>query len=215
MILSAQNASACQDTIGLRLSQPSKMPCLSWSIPAQSCNVGSKLASVKGSVCHDCYALKNFYRMPNVKKTLSERETQMEDPRWAESMVARILLEDRTGFFRWFDSGDVPSLKALRNIVRIAIALPHIKFWLPTKEYSLISKYVSLYGKFPSNLNVRLSAYMVDQEGPNSLAERLGVTTSEVTTGEGTCPAPNQGNKCGDCRNCWDPAIKTVSYRLH
>lgn len=215
MILSEKTASACQDTLGIRLSAPSKMPCRAWSVPAQSCNVGSKLASVKGSVCYKCYALSGFYRMPNVKKTLSEREEQMEDPQWAASMIARILLEEKSGFFRWFDSGDIASLKVLRNIVRIAIALPQIRFWLPTKEYAIVQEYHELYGSFPENLNVRLSAYMVDKAGPNTLAKRLGVTTSEVSSVGGDCPAPSQGNKCGDCRRCWDKSQQTVTYHLH
>ena len=27
-----------------------------------------------------------------------------------------------------------------------------------------------------------------------------------------TCPAPSQGGQCGDCRQCWDPKVKVVSY---
>ena len=30
-----------------------------------------------------------------------------------------------------------------------------------------------------------------------------------------SCPAPSQGGKCLDCRQCWDPNIKTVSYGKH
>lgn len=216
MILSAQNSSACKDTLGIRLSAPSKMPCRSFSISAFACNVGGKLAEVKGSVCFDCYARKGFYQMPNVKEALAKRQEQMESKEWAASMIARILLEEKSGFFRWFDSGDLASLKVLRNIVRIAIALPQIRFWLPTKEYRIVQQYRELYGAFPPNLNVRLSAYMVDKAGPNSLAEKLGVTTSEVSSeGKGDCPAPKQGNKCGDCRSCWDKNTQTVTYNLH
>lgn len=199
----------------LSLSQPSKMPCQGWSIPATACKVGSKLAQVEGSICYDCYALKGFYRMGNVQSALAERLQQMDSPLWVDSMVAKIKATEKSGFFRWFDSGDLQSMAHLKKIVRIAIALPEIRFWLPTKEYTLISEYVELFGSFPQNLTVRLSAYMVDKAGPNSLAEHLGVTTSEVSTQSGTCPAPTQGNKCGDCRNCWDKSVQTVVYKLH
>ena len=39
----------------------SKMPGLSYSLPAWECKTGSKLRKVKGSVCASCYALKGNY----------------------------------------------------------------------------------------------------------------------------------------------------------
>ena len=44
---------------------------------------------------------------------------------------------------------------------------------------------------------------MIDQEAPESWPN-----TSTVSTTSRTCPAPDQDNACGDCRACWDPAIK-------
>ena len=49
------------------LSRPSKMPSYAWSISARRCNVGSKLAKVKGSVCEGCYALKGRYMLAILK----------------------------------------------------------------------------------------------------------------------------------------------------
>ena len=198
----------------------SKMPCKSWSVTALACKVGSKLAQVPGSVCFDCYALKGFYRMSNVGETLHKRLDLMALPGWHKVMIEKIRREEKSGFFRWFDSGDVRDLRNLKDIVRIALALPDIRFWLPTKEYGIISEYWELYGPFPSNLTVRLSGYMVDKEGPRLLAENMGVTLSECHTkqpleGASECPAPSQGNKCADCRACWDKKTKVVSYRLH
>ena len=185
-----------------------------------ACKTGSKLAQVEGSVCHGCYALKGFYRMTNVYTALANRLDQMSNHEWVPAMIEKIRTEERTGFFRWFDSGDLQNLKNLKDIVRIALALPKVKFWLPTKEYGIVSEYLERYATFPANLNIRLSGYMVDKAGPNLLAESLGVTTSEVHSEDSTpagytCPAPTQGNKCLDCRACWKATVKTVSYRLH
>lgn len=199
----------------LTLSKPSKMPCQSWSVPALACQTGSKLAQVPGSVCNGCYALKGFYRMPNVQKVLSERLALMASPNWVPEMIELIKNTEKSGFFRWFDSGDLQSLKNLKDIVRIAIALPSIRFWLPTKEFAFVSEYIEKYGNFPDNLTVRLSAYMVDKAGPNLLAENLGLTTSEVKTEGETCPSSKQGNKCLDCRACWDKKVQTVIYKKH
>jgi len=205
----------------LTLSDTSKMPCKSWSVTALACGIGSKLAQVVGSVCHGCYALKGFYRMPNVSNVLHNRLALMKQAGWVKAMITKIRDEEKSGFFRWFDSGDLQSLSNLKDIVRIAIALPSIRFWLPTKEFGIVSEYFELYGSFPENLNVRLSGYMVDKDGPNSLAETLGVTTSEVATNpqpsetQRICPSSQQGNKCLDCRTCWQPTVQTVVYRLH
>ena len=159
--------------------------------------------------------------MPAVASTLHNRLALMKQSGWVKAMIAKISAEEKSGFFRWFDSGDLQSLKNLKDIVRIALALPNIRFWLPTKEYSIVSEYYELYGPFPHNLTVRLSAYMVDKDGPNSLAENMGLTTSEVhtkesdTKGKHNCPSSQQGNKCLDCRACWSPTVQTVVYRLH
>ena len=55
------------------LSRPSKMPSYAWSISARRCNVGSKLAKVKGSVCEGCYALKGRYMFSNTQDALERR----------------------------------------------------------------------------------------------------------------------------------------------
>ena len=205
----------------LTLSDTSKMPCKSWSITALACKTGSKLAQVAGSVCHGCYALKGFYRMPNVSNTLHNRLSLMAESGWVKAMVTKIKAEEKSGFFRWFDSGDLQSLKNLKDIVRIALALPQIKFWLPTKEYGIVSEYFELFGAFPENLTVRLSAYMVDKSGPDSLAAAMDLTTSEVSANpqpsetQRVCPSSKQGNKCLDCRACWSKDVQTVVYRLH
>jgi hypothetical protein len=205
----------------LTLSDTSKMPCLSFDVTALACKVGSKLAQVEGSVCFKCYALGGFYRMPNVASANEKRLSLMGQKRWAETMIAKIQKEESSGFFRWFSSGDLQSLKNLKDIVRIALALPEISFWLPTKEYGIVSEYYELYGPFPENLTVRLSAYMVDKSGPDSLADSMDLTTSEVATNpqpsadKAVCPSSTQGNKCLDCRACWSKDVHTVVYRLH
>ena len=43
------------------LTRTSKMPGLSYSLPAWECKTGSKLRKVKGSVCASCSALKGNY----------------------------------------------------------------------------------------------------------------------------------------------------------
>lgn len=203
-------------TVSFTLSAPSKMPCRSFSLPLRVCNVGSKLAKKPGTICAECYAAEGNYKFGNVQKALDARLIAFESASFVPEMIEKIRKEERSGFFRWFDSGDIPDWKGLLKIVQIAIALPKIRFWLPTKEYALVQRYVETVGPFPENLTVRLSAYIVDGPAPVALAQRLGVVTSTVTSDAAlaTCPAPKQGNKCQDCRACWLSG-SNVSYLLH
>lgn len=203
-------------SVPFTLSAPSKMPCRSFSLPLSVCTVGSKLAKKEGTICSLCYAASGNYRFGNVQRALDARLNAFNSPSFVSEMVAKIKKEEKSGYFRWFDSGDVPNWKGLLKIVQIALALPDIRFWLPTKEYALVQRYASTVGAFPANLTVRLSAYLVDGPAPLALASRLGVVTSTVTSKptEATCPAPKQGNQCRDCRACWKSSAN-VAYLLH
>ena len=203
-------------SVPFTLSAPSKMPCRSFSLPLSVCTVGSKLAKKEGTICSLCYAGSGNYRFGNVQRALDARLSAFNSPSFVPEMIAKLKKEEKSGYFRWFDSGDIPSWKGLLKIVQIALALPSIRFWLPSKEYGIIQRYVETVGAFPVNLTIRLSAYLVDGPAPLALASRLGVVTSTVTSkpAEAPCPAPTQGNQCRECRACWKSA-SNVSYLLH
>ena len=154
--------------------------------------------------------------MPNVRNALQKRFDSIDKPEWVEAMTIAIAGKEKSGFFRWHDSGDIQSVIHLRKICQIAINLPDITFWLPTREYSIVSTYVKLYGAIPSNLTIRLSSLMINGNAPSGIAKTLGLTTSGVSKDKSfSCPAPNQSNKCMDCRACWNKSVKNVSYKLH
>ena len=203
------------DAVG-GLSQPSKMPCYSYSIPASKCNIGGKLRNVVNSVCNKCYAFKGFYVYPNAKNALQKRFESLTDPNWVKNMTLLIGSLESSGYFRFFDAGDIQNVTHLDNICQIAKNLPHIKFWMPTKEFAIIGTYIKSGKKIPSNLNVRLSAYMIDGQLPLKIAKELKVTVSGVTATENfTCPASKQNNMCLTCRLCWDKKVKSVVYSKH
>lgn len=197
------------------MSQTSKMPCMSYNLPAKDCITGQKLREIAGSVCNKCYALKGFYHYPNPVAAMDRRLTAIEEPRWVEAMTLVISTLEKSGYIRWHDSGDLQSLNHLEKICNVARNLPHIKFWLPTREYKFITEYKKTKGQFPSNLIIRLSAYMVDGEPPTEIASRSQVLTSTVQTVNFTCPASEQGNQCLDCRKCWDGRVKNIAYKKH
>lgn len=188
--------------------QPSKMPGLSYGIPARACITGGKLRTVAGSVCSVCYARRGNYPFPTVQRSLERRLAAMALPGWVDDMVVAIQAMDACGFVRWFDSGDIQSVAMLRNIVAVCRRLPQVRFWLPTHEPKIVAAFLKA-AAFPGNLVVRISAVMVN--GPAS----AGRWTSRVSNDPAqiTCPSHEQGNQCLRCRVCWDPAVENVTYR--
>ena len=190
------------------MTRTSKMPGLSYSLPAWECQVGSKLRTVKGSVCSGCYALKgNYTRYPAIKAAQYYRLQALRHPQWIPAMVAQIK---RQKFFRWHDAGDLQSVQHLKNIFEVCKLTPSTKHWLPTREV----KYTSLMDPaiVPSNLKIIISDHMIDQATPvKSWPYTSGVTTKH----DATCPAPSQGGKCGSCRQCWDKNVARVTYGKH
>ena len=193
------------------LSQTSKMPCLSWGISADHCKTGSKLAQIEGSICSTCYAQKGAYKWPPPKNAHERRLSLINTSGWVDNMVSAINNAD---YFRWFDSGDLQTDEMLADIVRVAIATPETKHWLPTHEIFIVSRYLRKHGKFPSNLIVRVSAAMVDGEPSKRFELTSTVHKLDKPIGR-ECPSSRQGNKCADCRACWNPRIKNISYKYH
>ena len=198
------------------LGTPSKMPGYSTSLPASACKVGSKLRKVKGSTCASCYAFRGNYGTPSVQKGLRRRLDALTHPRWIEAMTFMIdrYTDPADAFFRIHDSGDFQSLDHVRQWVAVARSLPDVQFWAPTRETRMIkAARAMLAGSWPANLTVRVSAPMVGK-GPAKAMQ--GYPTSTVDFGDGhTCPAPTQGNQCGDCRACWDPTVSNIDYHKH
>lgn len=230
------------DAVG-GLSWPSKMPGFAYSVPAQLCKTGGRLAAEEGTVCSGCYALKGRYLFRNVKAAMLRRYNLMRyDPKWAEKMVK--LLDHpwtrKTGgeYFRWFDSGDLINHQNYRDIMDVAEALPTYKFWLPTREVDIVSR---MYIQFPSNLLVRMSlpkvyeasartwkflsaqsswptgyqsAVVESFKGAEKYEERW-LTPTGIHNNRVLCKARERDNFCGPCRACWDNKVSMVVYHKH
>ena len=119
-------------TITGSLTRTSKMPGLSYSLPAWECKTGSKLRNIKGSVCASCYALKgNYTRYPAIKAAQYVRLEALKDQRWIAAMVAQVI---RQKYFRWHDAGDIQSwniyikfLECASSRLRRSTGCPHVK----------------------------------------------------------------------------------------
>jgi len=189
------------------LSRPSKMPGWSYGLPAAECKTGQLLVDVVGSTCEGCYATKGCYVFPVVQAAQYRRLESIVKPEWVDAM-ALLINSKRPDVFRWHDSGDVQDEAHLMKIFEVCELSPEKRHWLPTRE-AWTNKYLD---QAPGNLTIRFSMPMVDQEPAGSW---LNTSTVVTTAGGRTCPAPDQGNVCGDCRACWDPSVKNVAYGKH
>ena len=187
------------------MTRTSKMPGLSYSLPAWECKTGSKLRKVKGSVCASCYALKgNYTRYKAIKAAQYVRLDSLKHPLWTAAMVAQVK---RQKYFRWHDAGDVQDLDHLNKIFEVCRLTPNTNHWMPTRE-AWVKDHLP---RSPKNLVIRFSPPMINQRAPESWPHSSMV----IDKGYHTCPAPSQGGQCGDCRQCWDPKVKVVSYGKH
>ena len=221
------------------LSVPSKMPTFGWSISARRCNVGAKLVKSEKSICFECYALKGRYIFPKVQNALETRYKKWKEdrPLFVASMIYLMRHKKgivESGCFRWFDSGDLQGQSMLDDIIQIARNTEDINHWLPTKEYQLIKDNIKRDFYIPDNLVVRVSHPKKGGRFTNTVYEHtsgtlyksnfesletwLGVNGKELGNGKENmvlCPSSSQGNKCSDCRSCWDRDVSTVIYKEH
>lgn len=210
------------------LSRPSKMPGMSYGLPAVHCLTGSKLRNVPGSVCEKCYAMRGMYRRFHVPAAQEGRYQSvmhaLSGPehahRWVNAMATAIKLSTpkEDPHFRWHDSGDLRSPAHLGLIAQVATKTPHIEHWLPTKEHNMVRIYKEKHGDFPPNLTVRLSAKMRDDPPPNVNFHDLSstVSTSSRPEHEGYhCTAYKTGGSCASCRECWSQKQKNIIYPYH
>jgi hypothetical protein len=189
------------------LSKPSKMPGWSIGIPAKECKTGGKLVNVEGSVCEGCYALKGCYVFKVVQEAQYKRLKAIRHPDWVTAM-ATLINSKKADVFRWHDSGDVQDLEHLQKIYEVCRLTPTKRHWMPTRE-AWIKQHLQ---DKPANLVIRLSSPMVNQ-GP--VMSWTNTSTVSTKPEDRTCPAPDQDNECGDCRQCWDPGIKNICYGKH
>jgi len=210
---------------------PSKMPGYSYGLDAWRCKRGSQLSKVKGSVCEGCFAKHNFYQWRPARVARLRRQAGIRRARWADAIVRLINHYSKDEpFFRFHDSGDLQGVWHLAKICEVALRVPRVRFWLPTREVEMVAEYLESGGTIPPNLVVRISAEMIDEK-PIGLPRVLRcLPTSTVHTAplrpvrigrsrkrSIECKSYTRvgGNVCGPCRSCWDPRVKNVSYLRH
>lgn len=224
--------------VEVSLSTPSKMPCYSWSIPAVTTCPGAKISMKRAgenAVCHECYATAGFYNMPSTTNAQLTRRAwiaqSLAHDNGAEfvsvmvDMITQSVRAARVPLFRGHDSGDFYSVAYIRVWIKIARALPNVRFWFPTRSWVVPNLLEALqeFGNLP-NVSLRPSALALDEPAPVISGFAAGTTVArslpvmESLPGHKVCPATVPGNspKCADngCFDCWDRE-SAKAYLLH
>ncbi len=212
--------------VGSDLGRPSKMPGTSWGISARDCSRGAELATQPGTVCGICYARRGHYTCGSVVAAHSRRLEGLDHPRWVAAMAYLIRVHGEN-WFRWFDSGDLQSVGHLAKICDVARRTRRCQHWLPTHEHEHVREYLADGGIVPPNLCIRISADHVEDRPTNPpVGARIATSTVHKFKGEPVpaasgrrkhsleCRSYLNENRCGQCRACWDPRVKNVSYPI-
>ena len=199
----------------IKLSKAGKMPCRSWSLQALTTCAGS--VGDDGTLvpaCIGCYATTGNYRFPNVKQPREHNQRDWKRDAWVDDMVAEL---DNDRYFRWFDSGDVYSIKLARKILEVMKRTPWTKHWLPTRMHKFI-KFHSVFAEMEALQNVVVRYSSDSVTGETVAGRNTSTIIASLDSGNGNltvCESSTREGKCGPCRACWNQEVSVVAYPAH
>ena len=198
-----------------KLSQVSKLDNIaSWSLEAgTTCPASHDANGQLVDACKGCYAKQGNYRFSNVKKPRLFNQLDWVRDDWVDDMV-KALSNDR--FFRWFDSGDMYSIKLAEKMYQVMQLTPWVSHWLPTRM-AKFAKFQTILEKMKAlpNVMVRFSSDAVDGTLSPEHGSTILPANAPVPAGVTECKAPEQGGKCLDCRACYNKEVPVIGYRAH
>jgi len=198
-----------------KLSKASKMPCRSWSLQAlETCPASIGADGELVDACKGCYATDGNYRFSNVKAPRLHNRDDWQQSDWVDAMVAEL---DNDRYFRWFDSGDMYSLKLAEKIYSVMVATPWTRHWLPTRMHKF-AKFADILAKMEAlpNVVVRLSSDSINGDIiAGNTTSTIIPTISHKKPSMTICEAYEREGKCATCRACWDKDVEVVAYVAH
>jgi len=162
----------------------------------------------------DCYAMKSWRMFENVRDCWTHNLTLWEtDPgAFESSLLAALSLTSGPRFFRWHVAGDIPDAEYPQMVVRVAKALPEIKFLIFTKQYELINKAGFTQ---PANLAIIFSAWPgLTMDNPYNYPVAWMQDGAETRVPDSVIECPGY---CDTCGMCWAlPTIgKDIVFHKH
>ena len=199
----------------MKISKVGKLNSRSWSLEAlETCPASKDSNGELVPACKGCYAVGGNYRFKNVKEARSHNKKDWQRAEWVADMIEEL---DSDRYFRWFDSGDMYSLKLAEKMYEICKATPWTKHWIPTRMHKF-KKFRDVIDRLNAldNVVVRLSSDGINgeiiQEAEYSSTIIPFIDSITVAT---VCNAPLQDGKCKKCRACWNKDVKVIAYAGH
>jgi hypothetical protein len=205
----------------IKLSKTSKLDGISsFSFEAGKTCKGSIDPTTKQvcDACQGCYAKGGRYNFSNVKAPREINLVESKKDSWTKEMIQEL---DTHRYFRWFDSGDMYSVKFAEKVLEVAIATPWVKHWLPTRTWTL-PKFKNVLKKLNQlpNVVVRYSSGsivggVVDAQNGSTVIGHEHI--NQLPKGVHLCDAytDEKKGKCKGCRACWDKNVSQVAYVAH
>ena len=117
--------------------------------------------------CHNCRECKHCCY--DIKACLRYKESMLArarntalalyNPDEYFSQILRYVSKIKSKFFRWHVGGDLLNYDYLLRVIEIAVAVRHVTFWLYTKNYELVNRYIAENGNLPENLHIMFSEW--------------------------------------------------------
>lgn len=217
------------------LSWTSDMECWSFSLPAGKDGACPMSVYGNNSICGSCYASVNRYNMPNVLTAQWIRflwaksllETEVGQIQFETIMTNAIDRHVKNNYFRFFDSGDIFSPQMAMSLYKICLALPHIKFWFPTRSWQAVNaNWIQPMANLASlpNVTVRPSTLFFNKLPPKvsnlsagtTVITKLGILNLPQYKNISLCPKTINGGSCesNNCRSCWENDTE-IAYLVH
>lgn len=209
------------------LSDNSKMPGKSWNLPAGvSCHYQS---FGENSICRHCYAKRGHFRIgPKVVAanqarlnwTSESMQTAHGENEWVKVMTDALYAiyqaSDSTVFIRGHGAGDFFSEEYAESWGRVCSLLPNIRFWFPSHAWreetdGWMIGALEYLAELP-NVALRPSALYIGDPPPVVPGWAAGTSVTK-NRAEVNCPAHLMGNKCANCRYCWEKSGE-ITYPL-
>lgn len=198
----------------VKLSQTSKMGCMSWSLNAgKTCPGSYDRDGNLVDACNGCYAKGANYRYPNVVSLRDRNQEDWKREGWVADMVT--ALQD-SRYFRWFDSGDMYALALAEKIYTIMQQTPWCAHWLPTRmaKFAKFERVIARMNALP-NVMVRFSSDSITGEFGPEHGSTIYPAGHAVPAGTVECGAYKNEGKCGPCRACWSKDVAVIAYPSH
>lgn len=110
-----------------------------------------------------CYAMQGAYNFADNQAQYTENYNfyvNSNNSKFIDTIQLVINTDPSIKLFRYFTCGDIPDMRFITCMAKLAENNPEIKFWAYTKKYSIVNHWIDENGSLPENLTIIFSHWM-------------------------------------------------------